>query len=87
MPRGAILRFLCYREKPHKNSLRLGPGAVFDGVGKADTISNGSRFVGLPFEALALIASAKASLVGARAALCDRLRVFLPWQSYGKNDL
>jgi hypothetical protein len=32
------------------------------------------------------IASAEASLVGARAALCDRLRVFLPWQSYGKND-
>ncbi len=33
------------------------------------------------------IASANASLVGARAALRDRLRVFLPWQSYGKNSL
>ena len=31
------------------------------------------------------IASANASLVGARAALRDRLRVFLPWQSYSKN--
>ncbi len=31
------------------------------------------------------IASAEASLVGARAALHDRLMVFLPWQSYGKN--
>ena len=32
------------------------------------------------------IASADASLVGARAALRDRLKVFLPWQSYGKNN-
>jgi len=33
------------------------------------------------------IASAGASLVGARAALYGCLRVFLPWRSYGKNDL
>ena len=32
------------------------------------------------------IASADASLVGVRAALRDRLKVFLPWQSYGKNN-
>ncbi len=32
------------------------------------------------------IASAEASLVGARAALRDRLRVFVPWQSYGTNN-
>jgi hypothetical protein len=32
------------------------------------------------------IASAGASLFGARAALHDRLKVFLPWQSYGKSD-
>jgi len=56
-------------------------------VSTKPTPSNGTHFVGLPFESLALIASADASLVGARAALRGRLRVFLPWQSYGKNDL
>jgi hypothetical protein len=47
--------------------------------------SNGTRFAGLPFESLAHIASAGASLVGARAALRDRLMVFLPRRSHGKN--
>jgi len=32
------------------------------------------------------IAPADASLVGARAALRGRLRVFVPWQSYGTNN-
>ncbi len=41
--------------------------------------------LGFPLIHSSFIASADASLVGVRAALRDRLRVFLPWQSYSKN--
>ena len=50
-------------------------------------LSNGSHFVGFHLKYSRFIASADASLVGARAALRDRLRVLLPWQSYGNNNL
>ena len=58
-----------------------------ESVDKVDTLQMRPALLGSHLRYSRSIASAKASLVGARAALRDRLRVFLTRQSPAKNDL